>query len=90
MFVRCRGACVCFSKVCLLFLPVLFALTISTEESVALASDGVFGNSESIINHKPARRKLDDVAGNCSFPAKIQIKVPRADWSESVPSWDFT
>lgn len=37
------------------------------EESVALASDGVFGDSESVINRKPARRKLDDIAGNVFF-----------------------
>ena len=81
MFVKCRGACVWSSKVCLIFLPV-FALTIFTEESIALASDGVFGRSESVINHKPARRKLDDIGGNCTFIAKFQIKL--------VLSWDFT
>lgn len=71
MFVECRGTYAWSSKVCLLFLQV-FALTISMEESVALASDGVFGDSESIINRKPARRKLDDIAGSinidCGLP----------------------
>nr|CAN68923.1 hypothetical protein VITISV_044244 [Vitis vinifera] len=71
MFVECRGTYAWSSKVCLIFLQV-FALTISMEESVALASDGVFGDSESVINRKPARRKLDDIAGSinidCGLP----------------------
>lgn len=66
MFVECRGTYAWSSKLCLIFLQV-FALTISMEESVALASDGVFGDSESVINRKPARRKLDDIAGNVFF-----------------------
>ncbi|KAL6312538.1 hypothetical protein AAG906_029383 [Vitis piasezkii] len=66
MFVECRGTYAWSSKVCLIFLQV-FALIISMEESVALASDGVFGDSESVINRKPARRKLDDIAGSISI-----------------------